>query len=140
MSESMYGFVSIFLIVLRIVITVYCVNKANQLNRSKWGWGLFGFFFPIIAVIWIQFMKPHIIWESNPDLAPKETIEANPQPQMVNYYSKELMFWFGLIFLTIGILFMIVKIFPEFSLKDYFWPIILIGVGIGLMIRRNKHK
>lgn len=45
-------------LVIRIVITVYCVNKAGKLTRNKGGWGFFGFFLPIIALIWIQFMKP----------------------------------------------------------------------------------
>ena len=43
--------------IFRIGVTIYCVNKAGNLNRSKWGWGLFGLFLPIVAVIWIQFMK-----------------------------------------------------------------------------------
>jgi len=54
-----------FLFVLRIIITVYCVNKAKKLNRSVWGWGLFGFFIPVIALIWIQFMKPKMIWNKD---------------------------------------------------------------------------
>lgn len=49
--------------ILRIIITVYCVNKAGSLNRSKSGWGLFAFFIPLVAVVWIQFMKPLIGWE-----------------------------------------------------------------------------
>lgn len=47
---------------LRVVITIYCVNKAGKLNRNKGGWGIFGFILPIIAFIWIQFMKPKIDW------------------------------------------------------------------------------
>lgn len=54
---------TIFLMLLRIGITIYCVNKAGQLNRSQAGWGIFGFFLPLIAVIWIQFMKPKMLWE-----------------------------------------------------------------------------
>lgn len=52
-------------LIVRILITIYCVNKAANLNRSQLGWGLFGFFIPIVAVIWIQFMKPVIKWEDH---------------------------------------------------------------------------
>jgi hypothetical protein len=30
-----------------------------KLNRSKFGWALFEFCFPVVAIIVIQFMKPH---------------------------------------------------------------------------------
>jgi len=55
--------VMIFLLILRIVITVYCNNKAKELNRSAFGWSFFGFCIPILALIWIQFMKPILIFE-----------------------------------------------------------------------------
>lgn len=58
MSPETYITISIFLFVLRIVITVYCINKASSLGRNKTGWGVFGFFIPVLAFIWIQFMKP----------------------------------------------------------------------------------
>ena len=63
MDEGGYAIMQIFLLVVRIGITFYCVNKAGELNRSKGGWGVFGFFLPIIALIWIQFMKPKMVWE-----------------------------------------------------------------------------
>lgn len=50
--------ISLLLLVFRIFITIYCVNKAEELNRDKIGWGFFGFFIPIVAVIWIQFVRP----------------------------------------------------------------------------------
>lgn len=52
-------------LVLRIVGAVVCSNKAKELNRSTGGWGFFGFISPIIAMIWIQFMKPVMVWDSN---------------------------------------------------------------------------
>ena len=58
MDQSSYAGLQMILLIVRIFITIYCVNKAGELNRSKWGWGLFGFFLPILAIIWIQFMKP----------------------------------------------------------------------------------
>jgi len=57
MDQPNYGLTAI-LFIFRIVITVYCVNKAGKLNRSKFGWGVFAFILPLIALIWIQFMKP----------------------------------------------------------------------------------
>ncbi len=68
MSEGDAIILQLFLLAIRILITVYCVNKAKQLNRSEFGWGIFGFFFPIIALIWIQFMKPRMQWEQNPEI------------------------------------------------------------------------
>lgn len=60
----MQGVISIIVLGIRILITVYCVNKAEQLNRNKTGWGIFAFFLPIIAAIAIQFVKPNIKWDS----------------------------------------------------------------------------
>lgn len=48
--------------IFRIVVTILCVNKAAELNRSKTNWGCFGFIFPLLAIIWIQFMKYKIVW------------------------------------------------------------------------------
>lgn len=53
---------------LRIVGAVVCVNKAKSLNRSTGGWGFFGFVMPIIAMIWIHFMKPVMKWEENANI------------------------------------------------------------------------
>jgi hypothetical protein len=50
-------------LVLRIVGAVVCSNKAKELNRSTGGWGFFGFMLPILAMIWIQFMKPIMVWD-----------------------------------------------------------------------------
>jgi hypothetical protein len=54
--------------ILRIVGIFVCSNKAKQLNRSTGGWGFFGFISPILAMIWIQFMKPIMKWDENVDL------------------------------------------------------------------------
>jgi hypothetical protein len=63
MDQESYAIFQVILLVVRIIITFYCINKAGELNRSKAGWGIFGFIFPIVALIWIQFMKPKIIWD-----------------------------------------------------------------------------
>lgn len=59
----MEGILPILLIVLRIVGVIVCSNKAGELNRSKGGWGFFGFISPIIAMIWIHCMKPIMTFE-----------------------------------------------------------------------------
>jgi len=60
-------------LIIWLVIIVYCVNKARDLNRDKFGWGLFAFLLPIIALIWIQFVDPI---EDEPI---KETIIRKPE-------------------------------------------------------------
>jgi uncharacterized membrane protein YecN with MAPEG domain len=68
MDQGAYAFLQIILFVGRILITVYCVNTAKKLNRSGTGWGFFGFFLPIVALIWIQFMKPIMVWDKDVDI------------------------------------------------------------------------
>ena len=53
--------------IVRILVAIYCFNKAKDLNRSKSGWGVFGFFIPLLAIIWIQFIKPIINIQKNED-------------------------------------------------------------------------
>ena len=43
----------------------YGANKAKELNRSTGGWGFFGFVSPIIAMIWINCLKPITNWDKN---------------------------------------------------------------------------
>lgn len=52
-------------LILRIVGVVVCSNKAKELNRNSSGWGFFGFISPIIAIIWINCLKPVTNWEKN---------------------------------------------------------------------------
>ena len=66
--EGASGILLIFGFILRIIGAVVCSSKATELNRSSGGWGTFGFFMPIVAMIWIQFMKPVMVWDSNVDL------------------------------------------------------------------------
>lgn len=54
--------VAFIVLALRIGGAWYCSGKAGKLNRSKGGWGCFGFISPILAIIWIQFMKPITDW------------------------------------------------------------------------------
>jgi hypothetical protein len=59
------GVFLIIQLVLRIVGLVFCSNKAKELNRSASGWGFFGFISPIIAMIWINCLKPITNWDKN---------------------------------------------------------------------------
>ena len=63
MDPETYAIYQGLFFIVRIIITVFCVNKAGELNRSKVGWGIFGFFLPIIALIVILFMKPIVEFE-----------------------------------------------------------------------------
>ncbi len=45
-----------------IIVTMFCISKARDLNRSQLNWGVLGFVFPLLAIIWIQFMKNKIAW------------------------------------------------------------------------------
>ena len=68
----MEAILPIIVIGLRVIGVLVCVNKAGELNRSKRGWGFFGFISPIIAMIWIQFMKPVTEWNQNIDINAKQ--------------------------------------------------------------------
>jgi hypothetical protein len=48
--------------IIRLICIPVTVSKAKSLNRSVWGWSIFAFFIPIVAVIWIQFKKPLMVW------------------------------------------------------------------------------
>ena len=50
-------------IIFRIACTVFCVYKAGELNRSKWGWGIFAFIFTFIPAVILLFLKPITVWE-----------------------------------------------------------------------------
>lgn len=57
--------VFLILFILRIFGAIFCSNKAKELNRSSGGWGFFGFISPIIAMIWINCLKPITNWDKN---------------------------------------------------------------------------
>ena len=47
--------------------------------------------------------------------------------------------WGGLILVTMGVLFLLDNYIPRFNFSDY-WPLILIGVGIGLLLNAKKRN
>lgn len=142
MNSEEYRLIYFFLFVLRIVITIYCVNKARKLNRNVWGWGIFGFFLPIVALIWIQFMKPRLLWAENPDLYSEEgyTDQTNPHvPYIHRNDYREIRFWTGLVLLSIGIIMLIDRYVPRLDFGDL-WPLILLATAIGLIVKAYKRK
>lgn len=50
--------ITLLQITLRIVGIIVCVNRAQKLKRNTLGWGAFGFFLPIVAMICVYCMKP----------------------------------------------------------------------------------
>jgi hypothetical protein len=55
----------IILLILRIVICVVVVKQAQKKNRSAVGWGIFAFFLPIVAWIWISCLKVNMEWSES---------------------------------------------------------------------------
>jgi phage shock protein PspC (stress-responsive transcriptional regulator) len=45
--------------------------------------------------------------------------------------------WIAIVLMVIGGLFLLDNIFPRFDF-DHFWPVILIGIGIGLLLNAKK--
>ena len=50
-DPSLYVVVVLILFIIRIIITVWCVNIAARQNRETIAWGFFAFFLPSIALI-----------------------------------------------------------------------------------------
>ena len=71
------GVFFIIVLILRIVGVIVCVNKAKELNRSTGGWGFFGFVSPILAMIWIHFMKPVTNWDKTIDIKTSDKNDVN---------------------------------------------------------------
>ena len=59
----------IFSLLLSVCGAFVCSDKAKKLNRDSTAWGLFGFFLPIVAMIWVNCVKPKVAW-NNPDKTP----------------------------------------------------------------------
>ena len=55
-------------IILKFTGAIVCATKADKLNRSGFGWAIFGFLMPILAMIIVNCLKPKIDWhEDNTD-------------------------------------------------------------------------
>jgi hypothetical protein len=49
-------------LILRVVSPIYCAMKADRLNRNTGLWAIFGFIFPIIAMIWASTLTKRTLW------------------------------------------------------------------------------
>ncbi|WHF52396.1 hypothetical protein QGN23_03730 [Chryseobacterium gotjawalense] len=61
----------IFQFLLRIIGVFICYNQAKTLNRNAGSWAIAGFFFPVIAIIWIFCMKRKPYKNNEPTLGLK---------------------------------------------------------------------
>lgn len=52
-------------LILRVIICVIVVKQAQKKNRNAVGWGIFAFFLPIVAWIWISCLKINIEWSES---------------------------------------------------------------------------
>jgi hypothetical protein len=59
------GIFNLLFAIVRIIAVIVCTRRAKELNRNTGGWGIFGFFFPIIATIWIYCLGPIDLWSRN---------------------------------------------------------------------------
>jgi hypothetical protein len=60
MNDS--GIFVVIALITRVVGPIYCAMKADALNRNTAIWGVFGFLFPIISMIWVSFLSKKTNW------------------------------------------------------------------------------
>jgi hypothetical protein len=58
-----FGVLVIMWILLRLAGPIYCAVKADNLNRKPGIWAVFGFLFPIIAMIGISTLSKRTNWQ-----------------------------------------------------------------------------
>lgn len=64
----------------RFVGAIVCYSQAKSLNRDAGGWSVFGFFFPLIAMIWVFCLKPK----------PYKNVISNSEPKpFTKYYTEK---------------------------------------------------
>ncbi len=52
------GSITLVQVTLSVVGVIVCVNRARSLKRNTLGWGAFGLFLPILAIVCVYCMKP----------------------------------------------------------------------------------
>jgi hypothetical protein len=124
----------IFLIVMRFIIAIYCGEIAKKLNRSEFGWFLFGLALPILALIIIQFIKPRFVWDSVSELDVSGVDMRRPKEISTEFETRELIWWIGYILVTFGAFKIFQHFFPVFD-NSFLVPVILVVSGIALLIR-----
>lgn len=50
-------FFNLLALSIKILLMWYVISKAGSLNLNKWGWGIFSFFTPFIALLCIHFVS-----------------------------------------------------------------------------------
>lgn len=127
----------IFLIVIRFIIAFYCGERAKKLDRSEFGWFIFGFALPLLTLIVIQFIKPRFVWDSvSGSEAPGED-KRRPKEITTEFESRELIWWIGFILVTFGAFKIIQYFFPVIDIS-YLVPVIFVVSGIALLIRNPE--
>jgi hypothetical protein len=156
-----------FQIILRVFGFIRCSSKATSLNRNITVWGVFGFASPIIAMIWIQFMKPHISWNkvsgienSTPELSQQikkypwyfqsTLTKAVERGESIEEAYEDMNIGLGYLFVIIGIGILIIgfsKISDSISQQDnellvgiFIFGIIFIINGTRLIVNANNSK
>lgn len=56
-AQQLTIFLSVISLIMRVLITIWVVHIAKKINRDTLGWGLFAFFLPLIALIFVGFKK-----------------------------------------------------------------------------------
>ena len=93
-------------------------------------------------IMWIVIPEePFVIVTQDPPAGQQTTGETpGPDPQIVyehQHRQKRRSFW-GTVLIIIGVLFLLDNFFPRFDLGD-FWPLILIAIGAGLLLRSKNN-
>jgi phage shock protein PspC (stress-responsive transcriptional regulator) len=92
-------------------------------------------------IMWIVVPEePFVIVTPDASANQKATGEAaGPDPQIVNEYHHrpKRRSIGGIILIIIGVLFLLDNFFPKYDFGD-FWPLILIAIGAGLLIRSKN--
>lgn len=74
----------ILAIIIPVTGCIVCAMRASNLNRSALGWGIFGFFLPIVALIVIFCLKPKIDWhEEKADFFDDDQKQRNEQRERI---------------------------------------------------------
>lgn len=53
------------LIILKMIGGMFCGMKAKRLNRNRYTWSFLGFWFTIVTLIILLFLKPKMDWDEN---------------------------------------------------------------------------
>lgn len=128
----------IALIVIRFIIAFYCSNRAKKLKRNEFGWFIFGFALPLVAVVIIQFLKPRFVWDSIAEKRTHNYEEKKSEYKISISTSSQIIFWIGFVFIFYGLFEISRKFLPDFD-STYLAPLFIVSVGLVLLFKKpNK--